>query len=240
MVPLVFATTGPCGTITADAFERIADEMLAPCAGTAPGTASSWPSTAPPSSESYPDADGELAARVRDLVGPGDARRLSLDMHANLTQRMIAEHHRDQRLPHQPPPGRPRARPGLRHPHRAHRAGRDPSRAGPRDAPPGDQHRQAVHRRGADAGPDGGLRPRRRPARDALRQRRRGLPLRRRPGDGHGLPRRPRRRSRGRRAAAPAGWPAGPGSGAADGGRHPRARRRPCATPPAPPGGRSC
>ena len=37
--------------------------------------------------------------------------------------------------------------------------------AGPRDAPAGDQHRQAVHRRGADAGPDGRLRPRGRPAR---------------------------------------------------------------------------
>jgi microcystin degradation protein MlrC len=40
-------------------------------------------------SEEYPDVDGEVAARVRSLVGPDVPVGMTLDMHGNLSQKMI-------------------------------------------------------------------------------------------------------------------------------------------------------
>jgi microcystin degradation protein MlrC len=90
VVPLIYATTGPCGTITRDAFERILDEMLTRlrAGGRWDGVLLAQHGAAV--AEGYPDADGEVAARVRELVGPGVALGMSLDMHGNLTERMVA------------------------------------------------------------------------------------------------------------------------------------------------------
>jgi microcystin degradation protein MlrC len=40
-------------------------------------------------SEEYPDADGEITRRVRELVGPDVPVGMTLDLHANVTQKMI-------------------------------------------------------------------------------------------------------------------------------------------------------
>ena len=189
-------------------------------------------------SESYPDADGEVAARVRDLVGPAMPVGMSLDMHGNLTQRMIQSTtvtNVYRTNPHLD--ARERALDCATLIVRTVRGEIRPVQA--LEMPPlvinivkqftGEEPMRGLVRT-ATAG---------RPARDALRQRRRGLPLRRRPGDGDGLPGRPRRRSRGRPRAPPAGSPGAPGSGASRWWGTPPPRKRPCATPPAPPGGRS-
>jgi microcystin degradation protein MlrC len=90
VVPLVYASTGPCGTITRDAFERILDEMLSRLrsGGRWDGVLLAQHGAAV--ADGYPDADGEVAARVRHLLGPGVAVGMSLDMHGNLTERMVA------------------------------------------------------------------------------------------------------------------------------------------------------
>ena len=86
VVPLVYASTGPCGTITADAFQRLADELLGALRRDGPWDGVLLAQHGAAVSESYPDADGELAARVRDLVGPAMPVGMSLDMHGNLTR----------------------------------------------------------------------------------------------------------------------------------------------------------
>jgi microcystin degradation protein MlrC len=90
VVPLVYASTGPCGTITRDAFERILEEMLAGLRDRGPLDGVLLAQHGAAVAEGYPDADGEVAARVRDLVGPDVPVGMSLDMHGNLSQRMIA------------------------------------------------------------------------------------------------------------------------------------------------------
>src|SRR3989304_1652807 len=39
--------------------------------------------------DGFPDADGEIVSRVRALVGPKIPIGLSLDLHTNLSQRMV-------------------------------------------------------------------------------------------------------------------------------------------------------
>jgi microcystin degradation protein MlrC len=89
VVPLVYASTGPCGTITADAFQRLADELLGALRRDGPWDGVLLAQHGAAVAEGFPDADGELAARVRDLVGPAMPVGMSLDMHGNLTPRMV-------------------------------------------------------------------------------------------------------------------------------------------------------
>ena len=89
VVPLLFAITGTIGTITADAFESICQEMLSLLEGHGPWDGVLLSLHGAAVSEGYPDADGEIAERVRTLVGPDVKGGLSVDMHANLSQKMI-------------------------------------------------------------------------------------------------------------------------------------------------------
>ncbi len=89
VAPLVFAHTEPSGTITRDAFERIAGEMLGLLEHQGPWDGVLLAQHGAAVSEEHPDADGEIIARVRALVGPSVPIGLSLDMHANLTRRMV-------------------------------------------------------------------------------------------------------------------------------------------------------
>ena len=90
VIPLIFAITGPIGTITADAFEAISQEMLSLLVENGPWDGILLSLHGAAVSEEYPDADGEIAERVRTLVGPDVKVGLSVDMHANLSQKMIA------------------------------------------------------------------------------------------------------------------------------------------------------
>jgi microcystin degradation protein MlrC len=89
VVPLLFATLTPMGTITADAFERITDEMLRLLRDRGPWDGVLLAQHGAAVSEVFPDADGEIAARVRQVVGHDTPIGMALDMHANVSQRMI-------------------------------------------------------------------------------------------------------------------------------------------------------
>ncbi len=89
VVPLLFATTEPCGTISRDAFETIVAEMLALLRGRGPWDGVLLAQHGAAVSEEFPDADGEIAARVRALVGPRVPVGVAPDMHANLSPKLV-------------------------------------------------------------------------------------------------------------------------------------------------------
>ena len=89
VVPLFFTTTAPSGTITADAFARIADELLAALQDNGPWDGVLLVLHGAAVAEGFPDADGEMAARVRAAVGPDVPIGVAMDLHGNNTQRLI-------------------------------------------------------------------------------------------------------------------------------------------------------
>jgi len=89
VVPLLFTTTNPAGTITREAFEGITRSMLGMLHEQGPWDGVLLAQHGAAVSEDQPDMDGEVAARVRALVGPSVPIGLALDMHANLSQTMI-------------------------------------------------------------------------------------------------------------------------------------------------------
>jgi microcystin degradation protein MlrC len=89
VVPLVLAITEPMGTIKADAFDRIVGEMLERLGAGKPWDGVLLAQHGAAVSERHPDMDGEVVARVRALVGPDIPVGLALDMHANVSPRMI-------------------------------------------------------------------------------------------------------------------------------------------------------
>ncbi len=90
VVPLLFASTGPCGTITRDAFERIVGEMLERLGQAGPWDGVLLAQHERAVADGFPDADGEVSARVRRAVGPDVPVGMSLDMHGSLSERMVA------------------------------------------------------------------------------------------------------------------------------------------------------
>ena len=89
IVPLIFAQTEPSGMITKRAFDRIVGEMLALLEQHGLWDGVLLANHGAAVSEEYPDVDGEIAARVRALVGPNVPIGLALDLHCNASQRMI-------------------------------------------------------------------------------------------------------------------------------------------------------
>jgi len=89
VVPLFFTTTEPSGTITADAFARIADELVEALRGHGPWDGVLLVLHGAAVAEGFPDADGEMAARVRAAIGPDVPIGVAMDLHGNNTQRLI-------------------------------------------------------------------------------------------------------------------------------------------------------
>jgi len=89
VVPLVFAITGPIGTITSEAFEKLSEELLISLSGQGSWDGILLSLHGAAVSEEYPDADGEITERVRNLVGPDVVIGVSVDMHANISQKMV-------------------------------------------------------------------------------------------------------------------------------------------------------
>lgn len=89
IVPLLFANTGPIGTITKDAFDRIVGEMMALLRDQGPWDGVLMAQHGAAVAEEYPDADGEIVRRAREIVGPDVPIGVTPDMHANLSQKLI-------------------------------------------------------------------------------------------------------------------------------------------------------
>ena len=90
LVPLLFAFTGPTGTIAKDAFDRIADEMIDLLKQNGPWDGVLLAQHGAAVTEEYPDMDGEISRRVREVVGPDTPVVMTLDLHCNITQAQVA------------------------------------------------------------------------------------------------------------------------------------------------------
>jgi microcystin degradation protein MlrC len=92
LVPSIWAGATPSAHVTADAFERIADALLADvrqalAEGALDGIYLDLHGAAV--AEHADDAEGELLQRLRDGVGPHLPLVASLDLHANVSARML-------------------------------------------------------------------------------------------------------------------------------------------------------
>lgn len=89
LVPLLYAHLNPCGMVEADAFEALAGELLGALAQQGPFDVVLLAQHGAAVSAEHADADGELVARVRAAVGPAVTVGVVLDLHANVTGRMV-------------------------------------------------------------------------------------------------------------------------------------------------------
>ena len=89
LVPLLHAITGPTGTVTKDAFDRIVGEMIDMLRSSGPFDGILLGQHGAGVSEEFPDMDGEIAARVRAVVGADTPVVMCLDLHSNITRAMV-------------------------------------------------------------------------------------------------------------------------------------------------------
>ena len=89
LIPTAWAAASPSAHVTRDAFERIAGMILErlKAAGKLDGVYLDLHGAMV--TEHLPDGEGELLARVRAVVGPEVPVVASLDLHTNLTRRMV-------------------------------------------------------------------------------------------------------------------------------------------------------
>ncbi|HWL67556.1 MAG TPA: M81 family metallopeptidase [Geminicoccus sp.] len=88
LVPLVWANAGPSGPVTSDAFERLADEMLAELAAAGPLDGIFLDLHGAMITDALGDGEGELLARIRALH-PATPLVAALDLHANVSDAMV-------------------------------------------------------------------------------------------------------------------------------------------------------
>lgn len=90
VVPLLYSGLTPMGASTAEAFEYLATRILSALRDGGPWDGVLMPLHGAAVSERCLDADGELIGRVRTAVGPDVPIAATLDMHANVSRRMVA------------------------------------------------------------------------------------------------------------------------------------------------------
>ena len=86
---LAWGAASPSAHVTKDAFERIVGEITARLAQAGPLDGVYLDLHGAMVTEHLDDGEGEILARVRKIVGPGVPLVASLDLHANVTRRMI-------------------------------------------------------------------------------------------------------------------------------------------------------
>ncbi|NQW21708.1 MAG: M81 family metallopeptidase [Chloroflexi bacterium] len=91
LVPLLFAATDPAGIIDKEVFDTLGGEALDMLRDQGPFDGVLLNQMGAAVSEEYPDMDGELARRVREIVGSGVPVAMTLDLHANVSQQMAIE-----------------------------------------------------------------------------------------------------------------------------------------------------
>lgn len=89
IVPLLWTSGGAGGFVTADAYERIAGELIGRLSDAMPVHAVYLDLHGAMVSEPFEDGEGELLRRVRAAVGPNVPVAISLDYHANVTPDMV-------------------------------------------------------------------------------------------------------------------------------------------------------
>lgn len=89
LVPIAWCAAGPGGRVTQDAFEQVSERWLRRL-NEAAFDAVYLDLHGAMAAEHIDDADGELLARVRAAVGPDVPIVASLDLHANVSARMVA------------------------------------------------------------------------------------------------------------------------------------------------------
>ena len=87
-IPCMATYAMPCGAITSDAFERICAELLESVEASSPLDGLLVALHGAAVSDRFPDADGELLRRLRNLVGPDLPVVVTLDLHANVSPQM--------------------------------------------------------------------------------------------------------------------------------------------------------
>ncbi|HEY8545328.1 MAG TPA: M81 family metallopeptidase [Acidimicrobiales bacterium] len=87
-VPTLWAWANPSGTITADAYATLRDELLDRLAAALPVDAVALELHGAGVVEGIDDLEGDLGAAVRALVGPDVPIVAALDLHGNVTDRM--------------------------------------------------------------------------------------------------------------------------------------------------------
>lgn len=89
VVPLLFAYVNPTGPITGEVFDDLLTDMLDGIKNHGPWDAVLLVLHGAAVAEHIPDADGEIATRVREQVGPDVVLGATFDLHANLSPRLI-------------------------------------------------------------------------------------------------------------------------------------------------------
>lgn len=90
LVPLIWGAASPSAHVTRDAFEQIVGEMATRLRAAGPVDGVYLDLHGAMVTEHHDDGEGELIARLRDVVGPSVPIVASLDLHANITRRMVA------------------------------------------------------------------------------------------------------------------------------------------------------
>eukprot|EP01045_Picozoa_sp_COSAG04_P014977 COSAG04_NODE_1155_length_8051_cov_12.928949_4_plen_94_part_00 len=85
----MYSTTGPIGTITKDAYDRLSEEMFAMLRDGGPYDGVILGNHGAGVSEEFPDMEGAFCSSVREIVGPDVPVAISPDMHANISQQLI-------------------------------------------------------------------------------------------------------------------------------------------------------
>src|SRR5215510_14058519 len=83
LVPTISAAASPCAHVTKDAFERVMKEMLDGIANAGPLDAVYLDLHGAMVTEHHDDGEGEILARVRQVIGRNLPLVASLDLHAN-------------------------------------------------------------------------------------------------------------------------------------------------------------
>lgn len=90
VVPLVFSRLTPMGPISVEATEYLMREILNLIEAEGPWDAVFLAQHGAAVSDKYLDADGEMVEQVRKVVGPNVLVVTNLDMHANLSKKVVA------------------------------------------------------------------------------------------------------------------------------------------------------
>lgn len=89
LVPTIFTAATPCAHVTEDAFERIAKVIVEGIAAAGKLDAVYLDLHGAMVAEHVDDGEGEILARVREVIGKEMPLVVSLDLHANVTPEMV-------------------------------------------------------------------------------------------------------------------------------------------------------